>query len=398
MNTRINPDLTAYRLTYASIVVLAIGAFTSISLSALSHILILFPAFYFIMQDFTMKKSRSWWALFFLVVIILLSVISNWNQIENPLRSIFKVKYFIFSLLGVFCYRRIFFNYCDFKKKKFLLHLFLIITTIATVSGLIALYSGFNPLKFKEACHPSRACGLFGMYMTYGYGISLFMVILTGMLFYKKELSQWINIRLLLIVWIINMGGLFFSYSRGAWIGFIAALPFYFLKKSIRLFFIGILAMTLVGGLCFVFSKKIQKTFLNAARVQSNTNRILLWKSSIDLFKENPVLGVGYLNFESLSKKTIRMNYKNEGDVFGGHAHNNFLEHLASTGILGFTALLIFHFFWMKEMFRRNDLMGRLVFPFIISFFISGQFQYTFGDGENLFFIMGIWMLSQMDQ
>ena len=73
------------------------------------------------------------------------------------------------------------------NKIKFLIWAFLASTTIATVSGLIGLYTGFNPLKFKNACHPTRACGLYGMYMTYGYGINFFMVIVTGFLFYKNK-------------------------------------------------------------------------------------------------------------------------------------------------------------------------------------------------------------------
>ena len=44
----------------------------------------------------------------------------------------------------------------------------------------------------------------------------------------------------------------------------------------------------------------------------------------------------------------------------------------------------------MMELYRRDDPFGKIVFPFVIALFISGQFQYTFGDGENAFLIMGL--------
>src|SRR5690606_13348736 len=80
---------------------------------------------------------------------------------------------------------------------------------------------------------------------------------------------------------------------------------------------------------------------------------------------------------------------------FTGHAHNNYLEHLATTGILGLWCLLSFHFFWGLESYRRQDPLAKLALPLVVSLSFSGLFQYTFGDGENLFFIMACYALSQ---
>ena len=62
------------------------------------------------------------------------------------------------------------------------------------------------------------------------------------------------------------------------------------------------------------------------------------------------------------------------------------MEYLASTGLLGFMVLFLFHIFWFLETFKRNDLVSNITNPFVIAFFVSGQSQYTFGDGENLIF------------
>ena len=76
-----------------------------------------------------------------------------------------------------------------------------------------------------------------------------------------------------------------------------------------------------------------------------------------------------------------------------GHAHNNFLEHLASTGILGGLAFVLFCLLWMIDSYRRKDVIGEIIFPVTISFMVSGMVQYTFGDGENLFLLMLLWAI-----
>jgi O-antigen ligase len=74
------------------------------------------------------------------------------------------------------------------------------------------------------------------------------------------------------------------------------------------------------------------------------------------------------------------------------------LEHLASTGILGFLAMLLFHLFWLIEMVKRKDLIGQITIGFIVSLFVSGQVEYTLGDGETLFFLMFVYSWSQISR
>lgn len=396
------PSYGFHHLTLASLFILAIGVFTSISFSALSHVLLFFPALYFTFRDFHWKgPSKSWWALAFIVVTIVISVLGNWGQMHGPIKNLLKIKYFLAGLFGVFAYQAVLghghghsHSLNNDKKIKLLLHLFLIVTTLATLIGLVALFTGINPISGGPPCNPSRACGLFHMLMTYGYGIGLFLIPLTGMLLYRRELSRWIDVRFTMAVWSLNVLGLTFSFCRGAWLGFALALPFFFIKKNRRKFIQTSLGILLLGILAISFSSKVQKTFMSSERIESNLLRLSLFEASWMAFKEDPWIGKGYRNFEPQSRR-IKSDYGLPFDSFGGHAHNNFLEHLASTGLPGFIALLLFHLFWLLEMYRRDDLIARLTFPFVIGFTISGQFQYTFGDGENLFFIMAVWAFSQ---
>ncbi|HAZ11683.1 MAG: hypothetical protein A2X86_18335 [Bdellovibrionales bacterium GWA2_49_15] len=382
-----------YHLTYAALLVLSAGIFTSVSFSALAHILLVVPAVHYTYKNFPSHKlSKTSWALLGVILTIALSVVANLDILPHPLSNLLKVKYFFISLLGIFALAAVPRNYFSNKRLRVALNLFLLATTVASISGIVAYYTGFNYLKWKPGCHPDRACGLYGMYMTYGYGLSLFMVLLTGLLIYRDEVKQWIPKWWLGLAFAINGFGLYLAFARGGWIGYAIAIPCFFLKKNKKIIF----ALIAVAALFFVMSYNFLAPFkkMVSDREGSNAQRISFAQTAIVAFKERPVFGWGYRNFEP-NVKALKEKYDLDHKYFGGHAHNNYLEHLASTGILGFLAILIFSFFWAYENFKRDDLISRLTFPFVISFIVSGQFQYTFGDGENLFLIMTVFLISE---
>lgn len=393
MNQISTARLWMHRFTFASLIILAIGIFTSVSLSALSHILILPPMIYFLIfrpRDLKLIfDSKALQGLFLVVVTVIASVVANLSILNEPLSNLAKVKYFLLPLLSIPAYRAFTVEYLDEKKTKVLIWLFLIATTLASLSGIIGLYSGFNPLKMKAACHTERACGVYGMYMTYGYGISLFMVFMTGVAMAWRSslaLKRFIPAWLLVATLVINGAGLFLSYARGAWLGYLLVVPFFFFKEHKKRFLTVIGVSAVVGLVSMLTIPSVNKMFMD--RAQSNEQRLAFFETAYEAFKERPVLGWGYRNFEP-NVPEIKARHNIAYPKVGGHAHNNYLEHLATTGMLGFVALLFFSLAWMLEAY----LFHPLYFPVAMSFFVSGQVQYTFGDGENLFLLMPLLLI-----
>lgn len=388
-------NTVSLKMAYAALFVLALGTFVSVSFSALSHILFVIPGLYFFYKDFIKKEKPiklSLSSIFLLVMVgsIILSIVFNLELLDRPLKNLSKIKYFLIPWLSVFSVQRLMDEYLDEKKKKALIYAFLIATSVATISGLIALQTGFNPVKMKDACHSTRACGLYGMYMTYGYGISLFSVLLTTALLLK---NNFISKGALISSTILGVLGTILSFARGGWIGYIAGVSAFFFKKNLKAFliFLTISLVTFFGAI--TISPKVNNMFFN--RTGSNQQRIAFYETAYVAFKDRPFFGWGYRNFEP-NVKEIKKKHSIAFPTFGSHAHNNLLEHLASTGIIGFLATLGFFLAWAFESYKRNDFIGLMTFPFVISFLTSGMFQYTFGDGENLFLIMGIWTISQL--
>jgi O-antigen ligase len=412
-----------------SLWVLALFLFTSFSLSALHHVFLL-GTLGSLLWHALQKNDRSWfvqgeiisylrwimgfpgsfWSLFLLIIFSCLSLVGVDLPLGEKLKLVFKLKYFVLGLISIFLFRELLLrqsNEARLQNAKILIRISLFSTVIATLAGLVAMKWGFHFLRWKGPCHVSRNCGSYGMYMTYGYGLSLYVTLYVGYIFYywkdwyhKSSKSLWIHLSALSVLLL----GLFLSYCRGAYLGFLGALPFFYFQHQgyrLRKILMILLGCLLSFGAIFWVNIKyvpegtLAQLFIHPQRIESNEQRFALYQAVEKSFWEHPLLGLGYRQFEPQSseiKKRFALPYPD----FAGHAHNNFLEHLASTGLLGFLALLLFHLAWFWESWKRQDIFAYMAVPFIVNLFISGQSQYTLGDGENLFLIMTFYALSQV--
>lgn len=389
------------QLTFYSLVALSLFIFTSISLSAISHILILLPGIYYCYQRYKDQSFSLPQDSFFLIIFLFfafLSIFVNWNLFASPVKAIFSLKYFVLGFLALFAYRYALKNISE-KKVRFLIYGFLLSATVATVSGTIAYYTGFNPVKWKDACHPIKACGLYGMAITYGYNISLFSsLLLTFILFYKK-LGLHSNKLILWAVFAINIFGLYISFARGGVVAFIASLFVIFYFQSKKLFYI---SLVLLLGLITVLLIKLntagtyKNPYLLHLRAQSNMIRLGQYQGAIHSILDKPLFGLGFRNFEDHS-----IAIKNKFNVkhfpnWRGHAHSNFLEIFSGVGIIGGIFFTLWCLFWFISCLK-GTLYQKMFAPFVANFLVSGLFQSTIIDGENMFFIMAIYALSHLN-
>lgn len=369
--------------------VLALGLVTSTSVLALSHILIALPALYFLKDAPYSKYSMSAWMLLVMSLMIVLSVLFTQDIAMSGYKPIGKVKYFLFGFLMIAPFSYYFKNALTEKKISYLIYAFLIATTVATIAGIVGMKTGYNFIS-RRVVNMDRNAGLSGMVLNYAHNLAYFQAIAVGLLIHRKRVEKFVNIKILGSLVLVNFIGLYLSYTRGAMLALIIGLPFYFFKRN-KLKFVTIAsAIIITAGAIYTISGK---SFLRPA---SDRERISQWKAAVMAFKERPIFGYGYLNFERYSVP-LKEKY-NIGELqFGGHAHNNFLEMLASTGILGFSAFMLWLFSWLWEMYRRQDLIGEIGFPFIITFIVSGLTQSTIALGVNLFFVMAVYAVGQAD-
>lgn len=331
-------------------------------------------------------RSKSYWILLAFVIACAISVLTNTDIIETPVKQILKLSYFVVALISIPALA-LWLEKATTRQKKTLIGIFLFSVTLATVAGAIGLWTGFNPIKWKPACHNVRSCGLYSQYMTYGYGLSMALVLMIGARVHAKRFSEFLpRLWILDLVIVINMAGLFLSYTRGAWLGLLIGAPLLFFPRSPKKFIL----IAIVGACALMTTLAISPSFRQKLldRERSNSERLSFFTTAVYAAKEKPLFGWGYKNFES---RVIRLKekYSLPHPERGGHGHSNYFEHLGSTGFVGLSLLLLFFGFWMFEAYHTNP----IVFGFIGNIMISGHFQYTLGDGENTMVIMTVYSL-----
>lgn len=195
--------------------------------------------------------------------------------------------------------------------------------------------------------HPLRYSYFVGMNLCFAFA---FFVIGTGSA--KKSVRWWMALAFVL------MGlGLLASLARGAWIAVVAAIivmAFYAgWKKALGT--VSVIAVAL--GVTIATSPEISsrlKTIVDLNH-ESNSSRFPLWKANWLMFLDHPIIGVGYGQNEAIVGEYFqRMGMPD--DAFKGHAHNQYLQVLSGTGILGFACYLIFigFYFWLAHSLYRR--------------------------------------------
>jgi O-antigen ligase len=112
-------------------------------------------------------------------------------------------------------------------------------------------------------------------------------------------------------------------------------------------------------------------------------DRFYYWHGAVELFLENPVLGVGAGAYPKALKEK-----RDPGDPLIAHPHNNLLYMAASWGLVGLAAFL-----WLfVEVFRnglrqRDTALGHLIVCTVLVVFVNGLFNTTIMDSGPLFLL-----------
>ncbi len=189
----------------------------------------------------------------------------------------------------------------------------------------------------------------------------------------------------LIIILIPILVSLFLTQSRNVYLGVLIALFIYGIFVNWRFLVSFILFLCLLWIVTPNSGKdRIRSIFdLNHP---SNKSRIVMWDVGIKVYKDYPLLGTG----DNEITKVYKL-YKNpESHGEGSHFHSNPVMILATTGTIGalFYVLIWATLFYYtisdyrkaKNIFDKEILIGIIIA--MISFHISGIFEWNFGDWE----------------
>lgn len=164
-----------------------------------------------------------------------------------------------------------------------------------------------------------------------------------------------------------------------------------------RKFLFMFLAVIILGGLLLPSKYTDRVKSIVDVEHPSNSSRLIMWENGWKMFVNNPLIGVG-----DNKVMEVYQYYRPDMTPFEhSHLHSNIMMILATNGILGFTAwigffLLIFLKFLKYYRMKFADEYKLMILGCIlvlVSFHISGIFEWSYGDAEVfsvLFFILSI--------
>lgn len=201
----------------------------------------------------------------------------------------------------------------------------------------------------------------FSSYLAYfmHYGYYAMYVNVAIIFLYDFMLSSEKKHLYLLGIWGLSLFVLLLYSKAGMIANFIIHLVFVIrlIRKGLHnVFFIIVASVVLLGYILFnyipytkerirIILNSLQTRDLDPNSTESTQLRIFAWKASIDLIKQNPVLGYGTGDVND-----VLLNKYNEKKYYGAlskqiNAHNQYLQTLLSIGLIGLMPLLVF-FLW----------------------------------------------------
>lgn len=191
----------------------------------------------------------------------------------------------------------------------------------------------------------------FKEHTAYGAVLAMYFVVAWGM-FLRYNFRPLAKISLLVLALIITIG-LYFSYTRAAWLSIIVMAGiagFLYLGWGFKRFMQLVVGILIAIGLSLSSinerlgstqaesSDNVGEHLSSVSNIKtdaSNTERLNRWKSAIKMFKDRPLVGFGpgtymflYAPFQNPHDKTIIST--NRGDV--GNAHSEYIGPLADSG------------------------------------------------------------------
>ena len=232
------------------------------------------------------------------------------------------------------------------NKKGFIVDFFLIILTIEVLVIIMLFLIDISSSSFDFALRNSSYKGLTGNINIAAFSIVIKLPLLVYKIINSKKRVYIYNILLFISGFVV----IYLHKTRGAvltiiliTIGIIVFAAYQKLVKktfSLKTVYpiLTILFLFVIQGPLNILFKSAESTFsrlqsINADEDQSTAERKRYYKQAFFTMLENPILGIGFGNWELESIRTDSKNIK--GYIVPYHAHNDFLELGAETGIIG---------------------------------------------------------------
>lgn len=292
---------------------------------------------------------------------------------------------------------------------------FELILKVIFLSAVIISLVGISQYLFdieliRQAVSPAST---FGNKNTASHFIVLTLPLGIGLFLYTtNQKEKYIYILGVLIILIY----LFYTKTRAGWLAvgveFLVLLIFiildkiknktnFKLKNQVPIFILLAFVLIAIANLTnkkIDFTANVSSIFSEATISEEGNARIQSWVNTLEIIKDNPIIGVGlgnwFINYPLYHNKAAQGRLFNENSQLR-YAHNDYLETLAELGIIGFVLILWMLYLVLKciysVIFNNNNKQRFLILAItlaLIGFAINANFSFPIAMYVPVFIIM----------
>ena len=208
-----------------------------------------------------------------------------------------------------------------------------------------------------------------------------FTVILLYFILFKNK-KEYIFLYLMYVL------GAILSGSRGAILDMIVVTVLYLfidIENKLKCYFVFLVLVVLVGLGVLKTNNRISYTYKlikNEKKLDNSSYiRMIIYKEAWDQFKEKPINGFGINGYKktsikrNLENKTRELSYIEENAYSQAHAHNNILNFLCTTGILGTFSYISMIYLICKKLLKTRSNNGFLALTLVFLYELYGIFE-----------------------
>ena len=245
----------------------------------------------------------------------------------------------------------LFFAMLYIKKREQLRGILIAFTASVLINNFYGLYQYFI-LELPRAYAFCRTPTFYSSFLLMQMPVLLLITTLKFMPHWSKILAAGAGIFSVLM--------LILTVTRGAWLAFlVTCIVFMIIAAEWRKRIAKVLVSTaLIFMIAISMSPQLRERAASIVdwEFQSNSERLLMWESSINIIKNFPLVGIGqevfvyaYNQFFILPEAKERADDPLKGHT---HPHNNILKVTSEGGAIGFMAFMILHGYFFYRLYK----------------------------------------------
>ncbi len=264
--------------------------------------------------------------------------------------------------------------------------------SVASVWAIAIFFLGYDPLHPHQpmdafADGTVRTGGFLQQAIVFAQLYAVWLMIPIGLLVQDLPVLQKLRRQPLAMATIVDAaiwGGLalLLSFTRGIWLAVpVAVLIVLAIRRWMWALVMAVVGAVTIAGLAAVWPA-LQDRLLQAFQ-GADGERVWIWKANWQMFLDHPFLGVGYNHNVQLLPEYYGMIGAPAG-LLESHAHNQYLQILTGTGVIGFLFYASFWILLLVRIIKRYRVGGQYagwalgVIGALVVFLLGGAFESNF--------------------